>query len=398
MERALSHVLPACLLFVLALGCERRAGQIRIGGVAPLSGDGATFGVSARRGFEMAVADCNAQGGVLGKQIKLIMADDKGDPAEGATVVTMLIHQRKVVGVVGPPMTKVSLAGAPIAQAAGIPLIASASTNIKVTQTGDCIFRACFIDPFQGSAGALFAIQDLKARKAACIFDLGNDYTTGIAEVFKGAFTRLGGEVVAYEGYASGTPDFRAQLTKALKAGPEVIYAPDFYGDAALITQQARELGFRGPLLGADGWDSPKLLELGSRHMENTFFTTFFSPEDPSPTVQNFVGAFKTKHGEVPDGHATMGYEATMILLDGIRRAGSTDGRAIRDAIAQTNLRLVTGQITFDAQRNPIKPIVFMEIKGGRPVFRTIKLPAAVTQQNPSAQVHPEEHDIHNWR
>jgi branched-chain amino acid transport system substrate-binding protein len=395
MRHALRNVLAACLCLGIALGCEREGDQIKIGGVLPLTGDGATFGVSTRRGFDIAVAEWNAKGGVLGKPIKLIIADDKGDPAEGATAVTMLISQRKVVGVLGPAMSKVSLAGAPVAQSAGIPLIVPASTNIKVTQVGDFIFRACFIDPFQGNVGAGFAYHDLNARKAACIFDLGNDYTTGIADVFKATFTRLGGEVVAFEGHASGSPDFKAQLTKAMMAGPEVIYVPDFYGDAALITQQARELGYKGPLLGADGWDSPKLLELGGHHMENTFFTTHFAPDDPSPAVQAFVSSFKAKHREPPDGHATMGYEAATILLDGIQRAGTTEGRAVRDAIAQTNLRLVTGQIRFDAQRNPIKPIVLMEVKGGRPVFRTSKLPDASTS---SGAVHPEEHVIRSWR
>jgi len=373
MQRMLNKVLPVCLcLWVgLTLGCEKKGDQIKIGAVATLTGDGASFGISARRGFEMAVAEWNGNGGVLGKPIKLIVADDKGDPAEGATAVTMLIHQRKVVGLLGPAMSNVSLAAAPIAQDARIPLVASASTNIKVTKVGDFIFRACFVDPNQGSAGAGFAFHDLKTRKAACLFDMGSDYATGISQVFKSTFARLGGEVVAFEGYASGSADFRAQLAKAIKAGPEVIYAPDFYGNAALITQQARELGFKGPMLGADGWDSPKLVELGRRHMENTFFSTHFSPEDPNPAAQIFVGSYQAKYGEPPDGHATMGYEAATILLAAIRGAGTTDGRAVRDAIARTNLRLVTGQITFDAQRNPIKPIVFLEVKGGRPVLRT---------------------------
>ena len=178
MGHALCIVLPACLWLGLVLGCERKGDQIKIGGVLPLTGDGATFGVSTRRGFELAVEEWNAKGGVLGKPVRLIVADDKGDPAEGVTAVTMLISQRKVVGVLGPAMSKVSLAGAPVAQSAGIPLIAPASTNIKVTQVGDFIFRACFVDPFQGNVGAGFAYHDLKARKAACIFDLGNDYAS----------------------------------------------------------------------------------------------------------------------------------------------------------------------------------------------------------------------------
>lgn len=397
MGRARRGLLPAILLSALALGCERR-GEIRIGAVAPLTGDGAAYGQSARRGFDMAVAEWNARGGLLDRRINLVAADDKGDPAEGATAATMLIHQRKVVGLVGLPMSKVALACAPIAQAAGIPLLASSATNVKVTQVGDFVFRACCVDLHQGKAGAAFAYHDLKARKAACLFDLGNDYTTGISQAFRGAFTRLGGEVVAYEGHATGTSDFRVQLTKILLARPEIIYAPDFYGDAALVVQQARELGYRGPLLGADGWDSPKLLELGRDALENTFFTAFFSPEDPSTAVQNFVRAFKARHGEAPDGHATMAYEAAMILLDAIQRAGSTEGRAIRDAIARTDLGLVSGQVTFDPGRNPVKPIVFLEIKAGRPMFRTTRFPDPPAGGDPEAPAYPEGPGLRSWR
>lgn len=395
MRHALGIVLSACLWFGLVLGCESKGDPILVGGVLPLTGDGATFGVSARRGLELAVAEGNAKGGLLGRPVRLVVADDRGDPAEGVAAVTMLIRQRKVVGVLGPAMSDVALACAPVAQRAGIPLIASASTNMKVTQAGDFIFRACFVDPFQGKVGAGFAYHDLKARKAACIFDLGSDYATGIADVFKAAFTRLGGAMVAFEGHASGTRDFKAQLAKAIMARPDVIYAPGFYGDAALITRQARELDYKGPLLGADGWDSPELIELGRNAMENTFFTAHFAPDDPSPTVQAFVSSFKAKHQEPPDGHAAMGYEAASILLDGIQRACTTEGRAVRDAIARTNLRLVTGQITFDAQRNPIKPIAFMEIKGGRPRFRTTRLPDSAT---PPGAAHPAEHQILSWR
>jgi len=364
------HVLLICSLALVPLACGRDRDHVRIGGVVPLTGEAASFGLFGRRGFELAVEQWNVRGGVLGRPIKLVMADDKGDPAEGATVVTMLIKQHKVVGLVGLPMTKVALAGAPVAQSAGIPLVASSATHPKVTQVGDFIFRACLVDPFQGRMGAHFAYTDLKARKAACLFDLGNDYPKGIAEVFRTTFTRLGGEVVGFEGHASGNPDFRAALAKAIRASPDLIYAPDYYGDAALVVQQARELGFQGPLLGADGWDSVKLLELAGRHLDNSYFTTFFSHQDPRPEVRAFVQAYQARYGGIPDGHATMGYEAAIILLDGIRRAGTTDGPAVRDAIARTDLRLVTGRLTFDAQRNPVKPLVIMEFKGGRRTCR----------------------------
>jgi branched-chain amino acid transport system substrate-binding protein len=398
MHRTLSTVLWACLGIVLGTGCGKKKDSITIGAAVPLTGNEATFGLSTRRGIELAVAEWNARGGVLGRPILLFVEDDKGEPAEGASSVTRLIHQRKAVGIVGLPMSKVALAGAPVAQEAGIPLVASSATSLKVTQVGDFIFRACFVDQFQGSAAAGFAFQELKARKAACLFDLANPYATGTSETFKAAFTRLGGDVVAFEGHAPGSPDIQAQLAKVLHPGPDVIYAPDFYGDAAFIAQQARGMGFRGPLLGADGWDSPKLIELGKHHLENTFFTTHFTPQDPSPTVQAFVQSFKVRHREVPDGHAAMGYDAALILLDGIHRAGTPEGRAVRDAIARSNLRLVTGQITFDAQRNPIKPIVFMEVKGGRPVFRMAKPTDPAGEAESAVSPHPERHEVRSLR
>ncbi len=368
-------LLLSCSLALLPIGCGREPEHLRIGGVAPLTGESASFGQSGRRGSELAVEQWNARGGLLGRRIRLVVADDKGDPAEGAIVVTRLIKQHKVVGLVGLPVTKVALAGAPIAQSAGIPLVASSATNAKVTEVGDFIFRACLIDSFQGSMGARFAFQDLKARRAACLFDLGNDYPKGLAEVFQAAFTGLGGEVVGFEGHAPGNPDFHAALAKAIRARPDLIYVPDYYGDAALVVRQARRLGFRGPILGADGWDSTRLPELAGRDLENTYFTTLFSEADPSPAVQTFVRAYQAKYGAPPDGHAAMGYEAAVILLDGIRRAGTTDGWAIRDALARTRLHLVTGRMTFDARRNPIKPLVIMEFKEGRRAYRTTLAP-----------------------
>ena len=252
---ALGLAVSAILPFV---GCDKNK-EVVIGGVAPLTGEAATFGVSTKNGYDLAIAEWNAKGGVLGKQVKLVFADDKGDPAEGATVFTKLIEQDKACAIVGTVMSKVSLAGAPICQAAKIPMIATASTNPKVTGVGNYVFRACFIDPFQGTVGAKFAFDDLKAKKAACLFDVGNDYTKGLSEFFKAKFTALGGEVVGFEGHATGTTDFKAQLTKVLAAKPDVLYVSDYYNDVAMIAKQARELGFKGPMLGGDGWDSPKL-------------------------------------------------------------------------------------------------------------------------------------------
>jgi branched-chain amino acid transport system substrate-binding protein len=369
-----SSVITAAITLALAgafLGCGKNSKVIRLGGVGPLTGEAATFGASTKNGYDMAVAEWNAKGGVLGKQIKMTFADDKGDPAEGATVFTKLIEQDKSCAIVGTVMSKVSLAGAPICQNAKIPMIATSSTNPKVTQVGDYIFRACFIDPFQGTVGAKFAFDDLKAKKAACIFDVGNDYTKGLSEFFKAKFTELGGQVVGYEGHATGTTDFKAQLTKILAASPDVLYVSDYYNDVALIAKQARELGFKGPMLGGDGWDSPKLVEVGGSAVEGCFFTNHYSQDDTSPMVQAFVKSYQAKYGAAPDALAALGYDATNIMLDAIQRAGSTDGDKIKGALAQTDLKTVTGQVKFDADRNPVKSAVIIEIKNGKQAFKT---------------------------
>ena len=369
-----SSLVSAVLAVALAgtfLACDKNGKEIRIGGVGPLTGEAATFGVSTKNGYDMAVAEWNAKGGVLGKQVKLTFADDKGDPAEGATVFTKLIEQDKSVAIIGTVMSKVSLAGAPICQNAKIPMIATSSTNPKVTEVGDYIFRACFIDPFQGTVGAKFAFEDLKAKTAACIFDVGNDYTKGLSEFFKAKFTALGGQVVGYEGHATGTTDFKAQLTKVLAAKPDVLYVSDYYNDVALIAKQARELGFKGPMLGGDGWDSPKLMEVGGAAVEGCYFTNHYSQDDTSPIVTEFVKNYKAKYNAVPDALAALGYDSTYIMLDAIQRAGSTDGDKIREAMAKEDFTGVTGQVKFDGDRNPVKSAVIIEIKGGKQVFRT---------------------------
>ncbi len=368
---ALAIVAGTALSF---MGCDKNKNVV-VGGVAPLTGEAATFGASTKNGYDLAVAEWNAKGGVLGKQVQLVFADDKGDPAEGATVFTKLIEQDKACAVLGTVMSKVSLAGAPICQNAKIPMIATASTNPKVTGVGNYVFRACFIDPFQGTVGAKFAFDDLKAKKAACLFDVGNDYTKGLSEFFKAKFVALGGEVVGFEGHATGTSDFKAQLTKVLASKPDVLYVSDYYADVAIIAKQARELGFKGPLVGGDGWDSPKLTEIAGSAIEGCFFTNHYAKEDKSPIVQEFVKKYSEKYKASPDALAALAYDAANIMLDAIKRAGSTDGAAIQGAMAKTDLRVVTGQVKFDGERNPVKSAVIIEIKGGQQVYKTTVAP-----------------------
>ncbi|MCX5975693.1 MAG: ABC transporter substrate-binding protein [Coprothermobacterota bacterium] len=351
-------------------------GDIIIGCVAPLTGDSATFGKSTQNGVQQALDETNAKGGLLGgRQLILKTADDKSDPTEGAAGITRLIEQDKIVAEIGTVQSKVSLAIAPILQAKKIPMVSPTSTNEKVTLVGDFIFRACFIDNFQGTVGAAFAYTNLKVTKAAALFDVGNDYTKGLAESFRDAFTLLGGTIVGFEAHPTGATDFNAQLTKLIAAGPELLYLSDYYNDVGLICKQARALGYKGYFLGGDGWDSPDLVKIGGADVEGGFFTNHFSKDDTRPEVQTFVKAYTAKYGEAPDALAALAYDAANLMLDAITRAGSTDGTAIRDALKTSNFKAVSGTIKFDANRNPIKAAVIIEIKGGQQAYKATVAP-----------------------
>lgn len=366
------------LLLIVALvsttftGCTSKGpSTIKIGGIGPVTGEASTFGVSTRNGYEMMIEEWNAKGGVLGKKVELVFADDKGDPTEGATAAQKLINEDKVVAIAGTVMSKVSLAIAPICQNAGIPMVSPTSTNPKVTQVGDYIFRACFIDPFQGTVGAVFAYNNLGAKKAGVLFDNSNDYTKGLAEFFRDKFTQLGGQIVAFEGHPAGTTDFTPFLTKILAGNPDVIYCSDYYNDDGLMAKQARQLGYKGPFLGGDGWDSPDLVKIGGDAVNNSYFTNHFSKDDKRPEVQEFVKKYTQKYGQAPDALAALGYDAMGLILQAIQNAGSTDGAKIRDALKNIDYHGVSGEIKFDENRNPVKPAVIIKIENGQQVYVT---------------------------
>uniref|UniRef100_A0A7C4Y4U9 ABC transporter substrate-binding protein n=1 Tax=Caldisericum exile TaxID=693075 RepID=A0A7C4Y4U9_9BACT len=365
------------LLLLVALvgttfaGCKPAGpSTIKIGGIGPVTGEASTFGVSTRNGYEMMIEEWNAKGGVLGKKIELVFADDKGDPTEAATATQKLINEDKVVAIAGTVMSKCSLSMAPICQSSGIPMVSPTSTNPRVTAVGDYIFRACFIDPFQGTVGAMFAYNNLNARKAGVLFDNSNDYTKGLAEYFRDKFTQLGGTIVAFEGHPAGTTDFTPFLTKILAGKPDVIYCSDYYNDDGLMAKQARQLGFTGPFLGGDGWDSPDLVKIGGDAVNNAYFTNHFSKDDQRPEVQDFVKKYTAKYGQAPDALAALGYDAMGIILQAIQNAGSTDGAKIRDAIKNIEYHGVSGVIKFDENRNPIKSAVIIKIENGQQVYK----------------------------
>lgn len=347
------------------------ASEIKIGAVLPMTGDVATFGKSTKQGVELAMAQYNAAGGINGKQIKLIVQDDENKPESSVAALQKLINNDKVVAVVGSVASKCTLAMAPVATQNKIPIISGSSTNPKVTsQKGnDFAFRACFIDPFQGTVIAKFATDTLKAKTAAVMYDVGNDYTVGLYEFFKAGFEKSGGKVVAAESYNNGDQDFNAQLTKIKQLNPDVIVLTDYYQAVGLIAKQARALGIKATFLGGDGWDSPDLVKIGGAAIDGGYFSNHYSPDDSSPDIVQFLKDYKAKYNDSPDALAALGYDAAKMLFEAIKKANSTDGTAIQQALLKTDLKSVTGSIKLNAQRDPEKSAVMIKIEKGKQVF-----------------------------
>jgi len=359
--------LAGALVTTLSCGSKGSGKEIVVGEYGSLTGGIATFGISTKNASEMAFDEINKKGGVLGKQIKLLVEDDQSKPEEASTVVTKLINQNGVVSMLGHVASSHSLAAAPICQSAHIPMISPSSTNPRVTQVGDYIFRVCFTDVFTGAVVAKFASETLQAKKVAILVDVRSDYSVGLQTFFGQAYKRLGGTIVAEQSYSQGDSDFRAQLTAIKAANPDAIYVPGYYTEVGTIVHQARELGITVPFLGSDGWDSPKLWEIGGQALNGCYFSNHYSTDDPNPAVQKFVNDYKAKYGQVPDALAALGYDAARILADAIGRAGSTDGAKIRDAIAATkDFPGVTGTITINAERNAVKPAVILKVENGK--------------------------------
>ena len=351
---------------------------IVVGEFGSLSGSESTFGTSTDNGLKLAVNQINAAGGIDGHPLTVKVYDDEGKPDSALTVVQRLINQDKPVAIIGEVASKLSIQAAPACNAAKVPMISPSSTNPKVTQIGPYIFRVCFIDPFQGTAAAKFAIGTLKAKRAAIMTDQQNDYSTGLTKFFTQSFTQQGGTIVANPSYTKDDLDFHSQLANIKALNPDVIYVPGYYGQVGPIAKQARQVGITAPFLGGDGWDSPKLVEGAGgpgQALEGSYFTNHSSMENPDPAIQNFVKAFKAANssGE-PDALAALGYDAGEVLADAIKRAGKpADGDysseafriKLRDAIAATkDFPGATGKITIGPDRNAVKPAVVLQVKG----------------------------------
>jgi branched-chain amino acid transport system substrate-binding protein len=382
MRRLFTIILVCALIVSVGVGCKKAAVTptdqvVNLGSIFGMTGASSSFGIAEDKGARMAVDEFNAAGGAtiggVKTTINYINEDDTGLPEVGASAVHKLIDQDKVIGIIGAQTSMVSLAIAPVLQAAGIPMISPSSTNEKVTLVGDYIFRSCFLDAFQGRVMANYVWNTLKLKTAAVLYDNANDYNMGIAQIFKTSFEALGGKVVAYEAYTNEatTVDYKPQLTKIKAANPEFLYLPNYYNGVALQLKQARQMGLNAPAGGGDAWDSPDLVTIGGAAVEGAIFTNNFSKDDPSPLVQNFIKSYTTKFGEAPAGVSSLAYDATGLLLDAFKTCGSIKGSDIRDAMKNTTFSGIGGAYKFDENRNPVKSAVIIKIVNGQQTYVT---------------------------
>lgn len=385
---------------VFAMGCSGGKGaggkgaEIVIGEYGSLTGNDATFGQSTKAGVELALADLAAEAGgkIGGLSVRVVAEDDQGKAEEAATAAQKLINQDQVVCVIGEVASSRSLAAAPICQQAGVPMVSPSSTNPKVTQVGDRIFRMCFLDDFQGQTMARFAAQNLGLKRVAILKDVKSDYSVGLAQYFTDSFTGLGGKIVVEQAYTAGDQDFSAQLTDIKSKNPEAIFIPGYYTEVGLIARKARELGITVPLLGGDGWESEKLIEIGQDAMNGAYYSNHWALDMPDTLLQAFLTKYRAKFNADPDAIAGLAYDAARVLIGAMQKmaaedpaifaglgsdkAGTPERKValdrLRDLVAATSQYPgVTGVITLDENRNASKPAVVIEIKGGKKVFNT---------------------------
>jgi branched-chain amino acid transport system substrate-binding protein len=364
----MKRLLSGLALLALVASCAKAPdNEIRVGEFGSMTGETATFGQTTHEGIQMAVDEVNAAGGIKGKLVRLISEDDQGKAEEAANVVNKLISNDQVHAILGEVASSNSLAAAPIAQRAGIPMISPSSTNPKVTQQGDYIFRVCFIDPFQGKVMAKFATATLHAKTAAILRDKSSDYSVGLADVFVKEFGGMGGNIVLDQAYQAKDVDFKSQLTTIKEKKPDVIYVPGYYTEVGLIAKQAREMGINVPLLGGDGWESPELYAIGGKALEGDYFSNHCSPQSKAKEVVDFVAKHQAKYNKAPGALTMLGYDAANVLFDAIRRSPSLAGADLKAAIAATaDFQGVTGKISLDSNRDAIKSAVVLKIKGGQ--------------------------------
>ena len=372
-SRVLSMVLVAALLTVPLAGCGNTSGgsgdEIVIGGLAPLTGSVAQYGVAVDNAVKMAVDDINAKGGLLGKRIKYISYDEKGDPTEATNAYTRLVDQDKIVALIGDVTSAPCEAVAQQAARDKLPMITPSGTSEAITTYGENVFRACFIDPYQGQLMASYASKKLNAKTAAILFDNGDPYSSGIADAFEAAAKALGMTITNKEGYASKSTDFNSQLTKIKAGNPDVLLLPVYYNDVVLIAKQAKDQGLTATLLGADGWDGvasevAKKSDDIKKLLNNAYFCSQYSASSSDPALQNFLKTYKEKYNEEPNMFAVLGYDAMQIMAAAIEKAGTTDSAAVIKALRETNYKGLTGTTTFDDKRNPVREAIITSFDG----------------------------------
>ncbi|WP_397536622.1 ABC transporter substrate-binding protein [Rummeliibacillus pycnus] len=353
--------------------------EIKVGLNLELSGAVASYGSGVSKGAKLAINEINKAGGIDGKKIVPVEIDNKSENSEATAAAIKLATQEKVVAQIGSATSGDTLAAVQIANQKKMPIIGPSATSETVTvnekgQLNEYAFRTCFIDPFQGKIAANFALNNLKAKNVAIFADSASDYAKGLAKSFKETIEQNGGKVVAEESYVAKDTDFKSTLTRLKSKKPDFIYVPGYYEEVGLIIKQARAAGIDVPLMGGDGWDSPKMVELaGKDSLNNTYFTNHYSAEDPDERIQKFVKAFKEANGDqAPDAFNALGYDTVYWLKDAIERAGSTDGEKVKDALASTkDLSLVTGNFSVDDKHNPVKTATVLEFKDGKQVFNS---------------------------
>ncbi len=382
MRKRFMLIVISLLTGLLLVTCSgEKSNTIRIGVIAELTGDMPAVGESCKKAAEMAVKEINDAGGLeVGDKkykIDLFVEDNAGKAEQSASAAQKLITQQKVLAIVGPNATRYAIPASEIAESSKVVLITPWSTNPKTTldaktdKPKSFVFRACFIDPFQGRVVAKFALDNLKAKKAAVLYDVASDYNKGIAEYFKATFEQNGGQVVAFETYTTNDKDFSGQLTKIKKAAPDVIFLPNYYSEVPLQIQQAKRLGITVPFLGSDSWGSTELMKLCGKECEGYYFSTHYAADAATPAATKFIQAFQANYKGLPDDVAALTYDAFGLLLQAIKSAGSLDRQAVRDALAKVpKYEGVTGMMQFkEGSGDPVKGAVILQIKGGKFVY-----------------------------
>lgn len=364
-------VLVGAAIMLAACNAAGSAQQtVTIGVIAPLTGEIPKVGESTQNAAEMAVEEINNAGGLrvgdTSYQVEIIVEDNESKAESSVAAATKLITQDNVLAIIGPQSSKQAVPTGQVANDRETPMISPWSTNPDTTVNRPWVFRAAFLDPFQGPVVAKFAADEFGATTAAVLYDIGSDYPKGLAENFRDAFTEQGGEVVAFESFTTGDTDFSAQLTKIADANPDVIFTPQYYNEVPLIVQQAHELGIDVPILGSDSWGTPDLIDLCGEDCEGLFFSTHYAPDIATDVAQAFISDYEERYGEKPDDVAALTYDAFQMLFQAIEDAGAIDKPAIRDALAAIDrYEGVTGIMSFDEQGDPTKCAVIIQIKDG---------------------------------